>query len=134
MASLVSTLIVLAFGIGIPVAVLVIPYQFRKGEVSFWSFAALPLGSTIPWIVALLVVASVSPFVAEAKQAGYGFTPFILFFGSAVLFFGTSVWGAFHGLDAPSFTSRLLLGVKVSSFFALAATLWILYLGFVEGR
>ena len=126
MASLTFGLIVLALGIGIPVALLVIPYQFCKGELSFWSFAALPLGSTIPWIVALLLVASVSPLVAEVKQAGYGFTPVILFFGSAVLFVGTAVWGAFHGLDAPSFSARVLLGAKISLFFALAATLWIL--------
>ncbi len=134
MMSLFSGLIVLGFGVAVPVAVLVIPYQFCKDKLGFWAYAALPLGSTLPWIVGVIVVVAVSPFVAEAKQAGYGFTPLFLLFGSALLFLVTAIWGAFYGLASTSFTARLLLGGKISFFFALAMTLWILYLGFVEGR
>lgn len=134
MMSILSSLVVLGVGASVPVAVLVIPYQFCKDRLDFWSFAALPLGSIIPWIAGIVIVAAFAPLVPEAKQAGYGFTPFVLLIGSALLFVGTSIWGAFYGLDSPSFGARLLLGGKISFFFALAATLWILYLGFLEGR
>jgi len=132
MMSMVSGLVVLIFGLGVPLAFLLIPYQFCKGQLHFWLFAALPLGSTIPWVVGLIVVAVLAPLVPEVKQAGFGFTPVLLLIGSALLFLGTSIWGAFHRLNPTSLGERLLTGGRISFFFAVAVTLWILYLGFIE--
>jgi len=124
----------LGAAVSLPLALLIIPYQFCKDDLEFWSYAALPLGSTIPWIVGFIIVALLSPFVTEAKQAGFGFTPFILLLGSGLVFVATAVWGAFYGLNPSSFSTRILLGAKISLIWSLAATLWIVYLGFFEGR
>ena len=134
MMSIVSGVFVLGAAIGFPFVMLLIPYQFCKDELGFWPYAALPLGSVIPWLIAFVIVALLSPFVAAPKQAGFGFTPFILLLGSGLLFAATAVWGAFYGLDPSSVSARLLLGARISLVFALGATLWIVYLGFFEGR
>ncbi|TVQ96434.1 MAG: hypothetical protein EA403_16220 [Spirochaetaceae bacterium] len=132
--SIVSGMFVLAAAMSLPLAMLMILHQFCKDTLGFWPYAALPLGSGVPWLGALVIVAALSPFVADAKQAGFGFTPFILLLGSGLLFVATAFWGAFYGLNPSSFSSRFLLGARISLVFALGATLWIVYLGFFEGR
>lgn len=132
MANATMSVLLLAVWVVLLALVLGPAYYLCRGKLTFAAFSGLPLGALLPWVMGLIVVLCAAPFVPEAKQQGYGFTPVLLMLGAGFSFFIGSYGGAFYFLNSKTFSSRAMIGAKLSSLFACIVTLYILYLGFLE--
>jgi len=108
------------------------PYLICRNVVGFIPFIALPMGSLIPFILSVLITASISPWVVPAKQQGYGFTSVLSLIGAMATFAVLGWVGAFYFLDEPNFWSRFMWGLKIGAVPAGLIFAFILYLGFLE--